>query len=150
MSILLNIRKLLGLTQVYPDFGIYYIKQRKQGEDALACVAMLLNYHGQNVSFSVFKNKYSHFRNISSINKLKELCDLNGLHMQYFDGNFIEIKNVDLPCIIRWRMNRYAVLLKVNHETFYVFDPACKRYSYHQYEVECYYCESALVVCSQE
>lgn len=145
MSIIFKIKKSLGLTE-----DTYHIRRPGSGDDALACVAMLLYHYGQSVSFSRFKKEYAHFRGINSIEKLTELCSLNGLQTQYFEGNYLEIKNVNLPCIIRWRMNRYAVLIKVEHETYYIFDPYYERYEYQQYEAECHYCESALIVCSHE
>ena len=140
-----KIKKLLGLTH-----DTYLIRKSGSGEDALACVAMILHHYVQNFPFSKFKKEYYHYRDINSIEKLTELCSLNGLQTQYFDGNYLDIKNVIFPCIIRWRMNRYAVLLKVDHETYYIFDPDCERYEYQQYEVECHYCESALIVRSYE
>jgi|GEM_PF-4281339 len=145
MSIIFEIKKILGLADFHPDFGTYYIKQPGEAEDALACVAMVLNYYDQYTPISSFRKKYRHFRNTATVSELTKLCNLSGLSTEHFEGDFLELKNVDMPCIIRWRMNRYAVLLKVNHETYSIFDPVCERYEYQQYEVECYYCESALI-----
>lgn len=150
MSLMLRIQETLGLSKGRPNFGTKYIKQPKKGEDALACVAMLLNYFNENTSISSFRKKYGQFRNITCITRLSELCDMNGLSYQNFNGNYLELKKVNMPCIIRWKMDRYALLLKVSHETYFIFDPDSPRYEYQQYEVECYYCESALIVNSHQ
>lgn len=146
MSLIFNIKKMLGLAENNPDFGTYYIQQSRKGEDALACVAMLLNYHSRNAHYPAFRKKYKQYTNVRDLSKLAELCGTNGLYTKEFTGNYLELKTVAMPCIIRWRMDRYAVLLKVSHERYFIFDPGCKRYEYQQYEVECYYCESALII----
>lgn len=129
-----------------PDYGIKRIAQVKEGEDGITCVAMLLNYFGQETSIKALRKKYPKFLNITSVEELANLCTANNLKTQQFHGNYLEIKKLSSPSIIYWRMERFAVLLGVDHEKYLVFDPANERIEYQEYEVECYYCEIALQV----
>lgn len=132
--------------KVYPSYGLERINQVKEGEDAITCVAMLLNYFGQETTIETLRKKFPQYLNITSIEELDGLCSANNLKTQAFYGSYLDIKKISSPAIIYWRMKRFVVLLGVSHETYLVFDPADARVEFYEYEAECHYCELALLV----
>lgn len=122
------------------------ISQIKDGEDIIACVAMLLNFYGHNINVRDLRKSFPEFIGSRTVEEIEYLCEKNNLITKRVFADYLDLKKAKHPLIIFWRMKRFVILLGVDHEKYLIYDPANERIEYQEYEVECYYCEVALQV----
>lgn len=101
--------------------------QMSEVECGLACLAMLLSYHGRETSISELRTQYGASRDgVSALNLVKaaRTCGMiaRAISLRHNDFN-----NVTLPAIIHWEFNHFLVVERWAPDKVTVVDPASGR-----------------------
>jgi ABC-type bacteriocin/lantibiotic exporter with double-glycine peptidase domain len=101
--------------------------QMSEVECGLACLAMLLSYHGRETSISELRTQYGASRDgVSALNLVKaaRTCGMIARAVSLRHNDF---KNVTLPAIIHWQFNHFLVVERWTPDQVTVVDPASGR-----------------------
>jgi ATP-binding cassette, subfamily B, bacterial len=101
--------------------------QMSEVECGLACLAMLLSYHGRETSISELRTQYGASRDgVSALNLVKaaRACGMIARAVSLRHNDF---KNVTLPAIIHWQFNHFLVVERWTPDLVTVVDPASGR-----------------------
>lgn len=143
MSLLKNLFVNSGLTS---RGKLVHVKQAQPGNDGLACIVMLMNFHGKMTSLNELNNKYPDY--ISGIN-LRQIIDIfqaDGLKTRPLQCPVSELPNLKAPAILHWDMKRFVVLANIGSQKMTILDPGSKKITFSEDEFEQHYAEIALEV----
>jgi ATP-binding cassette, subfamily B, bacterial len=103
------------------------ILQMSEVECGLACLAMILGYHGRKTSIIELRTKYGAGREgISALNIVKAARNY-GLIARAISLQHNDFRHVSLPAIIHWQFNHFLVVERWTPESVTVVDPAIGR-----------------------
>lgn len=127
----------------------YCVGQRDNQENNLACITVLLRFFEKKINIKTLKRQFpEHFKE-SSFENLIELGQKNAFQMERFSCPAIELKNIKLPCLLYWGLDRFVVLIAVENEEYCVLDPGKSRIEYNFNDFECFYCEEGISISFQ-
>ncbi|MCF6205030.1 MAG: peptidase domain-containing ABC transporter [Methylococcaceae bacterium] len=100
------------------------ILQSEAAECGLACLAMIVNYHGHKIDLNTLRQNYPISLKGTDFHGLIKLSD-----RLYFSSRAIrleldELKNLQCPTILHWDLNHFVVLKKVTSRSIIIHDPA--------------------------
>ena len=100
-----------------------FLRSRYLGEDALVCVAMMLNYHGQAIKLKLLRRQYPHFRRGMTAKNMIELFSSHRLHARALRCDADRLSELNAPCIAHWDWRRFVVLKTISEGSISVADP---------------------------
>jgi len=99
------------------------ILQAESAECGLACLAMILNYHGYKVSLRELRATSSVSLKGIKLTTLSKLAVSFGLNTRPVRCSLDQLKNLRLPAILHWNLDHFVVLKKVTSSSIIIHDP---------------------------
>ncbi|MBU8589141.1 peptidase domain-containing ABC transporter [Priestia megaterium] len=108
-----------------------YIEQMEHSECGLACIAMIVNYHGYQVSLAEVRDQFGASKKGTSLHNLVEISSFYNINAKVFKAERIESSIINYPIVVFWENKHYIVLEKIskNNKSFSIIDPAHGRRS---------------------
>jgi ABC-type bacteriocin/lantibiotic exporter with double-glycine peptidase domain len=108
-----------------------YIEQMEHSECGLACIAMIVNYHGYQVSLAEIRDQFGASKKGTSLHNLVEISSFYNINAKVFKAERIESSIINYPIVVFWENKHYIVLEKIskNNKRFSIIDPAHGRRS---------------------
>lgn len=100
------------------------IRQIESSECALACLAMILGWHGQHMSLGELRARFPSSAKGSTLGDLIRCADAAGLVCRPVRAEMEEIGELQLPCILHWNLDHFVVLSEVRKGAIRIHDPA--------------------------
>jgi ATP-binding cassette subfamily B protein RaxB len=116
---------------------VHTVLQNEQQECGLACMAMVANAYGHNVSMPYMRSVHQVTGGGMSLAELYNLAGVFG-----FDARGLAVQNTDemdalkLPAILHWEGRHYVVLDRISRGRFYIHDPAIGPRSFEKSDFE--------------
>jgi|GEM_PF-528071 len=123
-----------------------FIKQQAPGGDGLACVAMLLSYHGKSWGMDELIKLFPGFSHSINLRAIIEILSLQALGARPLKCSVEDLHNIKLPAILFWEKKHFVVLQKVRNNSFTVLDPTLKRMTLNRHKFEQLFTEIVLEV----
>lgn len=105
-----------------------YIKQAEAGECGLACLAMIANHYGYNISLSGLRQKHPGSVRGVSLRSLIAIADKLGFNSRGVRTEMDHVGHLVLPAILHWELNHYVVLYRIERKrkgnAYLIADPA--------------------------
>lgn len=116
-----NVSQLLSFSSK-PRLNI--IMQAEASECGLACVTMLANFHGNQISLDKLRQVSPISNQGSNLTQLMQLGDLLGFSCRALKVQLSELKELQRPCILHWNFQHFVVLKKMTKGYCEIADPA--------------------------
>jgi ATP-binding cassette, subfamily B, bacterial CvaB/MchF/RaxB len=100
------------------------ILQTEAAECGLACLAMVLGYHGHSIDLASLRNKLAVSLKGMNLAQLIEAATVFQLSGRPLRLELNELKELQTPCVLHWDMNHFVVLKSVRGNTLTIHDPA--------------------------
>lgn len=100
-----------------------FIRQTEAAECGLACLAMVLNYHGRKTDLNALRTVDSISAKGASLVDLIKISADYGLASRALKLELKDIPKLQLPAIIHWDMSHFVVLKKVQKNGAIILDP---------------------------
>ncbi|MEY4640900.1 MAG: hypothetical protein RLZZ227_894 [Pseudomonadota bacterium] len=100
------------------------ILQAEQSECGLACLAMVLNFHGHRIDINTLRARMGSAQQGMTLKALMQLADRVELGARALRLEPEEFGNLQLPAILHWDLNHFVVLKTVRRGRVIVHDPA--------------------------
>lgn len=100
------------------------ILQAEETECGLACLAMILHFHGHKIDISSLRAKYSVSLHGLTMKSLIRTTDLLNLSCRPLKLEVAELSKLATPAILHWDMNHYVVLKEVSGKFITIHNPA--------------------------
>lgn len=105
-----------------------FIAQAEAGECALACLAMIANFHGLQVGITTLRHRYDLSASGLTLTQVMTVAEGLGFNARPVRGEVDDLKHLQLPVLLHWNMSHYVVLCSVKQnirQTHYeILDPA--------------------------
>jgi len=110
------------------------IMQTEAAECGLACLAMIVYYHGHRIDINTIRQQYPVSLKGADLQSLMSTAENLQLNSRALRLEVEELKQLKLPCILHWNMNHFVVLKKVTSNEVIIIDPSLgeKKYSEEQ------------------
>jgi ATP-binding cassette subfamily B protein RaxB len=100
------------------------VLQSEASECGLACLSMIANHHGNNISLRALRNAMPASQQGMNLQELiKSACKLN-LSSRAVKLELNELSQLQLPAILHWNFKHFVVLTKVSRQSVCIIDPA--------------------------
>jgi ATP-binding cassette, subfamily B, bacterial CvaB/MchF/RaxB len=105
------------------------VLQAEAAECGLACLAMILGYHGHPIDLATFRRHFSVSMKGVTLRDLIQIAGTMGLAARALRLEIADLGKLRRPCVLHWRMNHFVVLDDVSHNGITIHDPAlgCRR-----------------------
>jgi ATP-binding cassette, subfamily B, bacterial CvaB/MchF/RaxB len=100
------------------------IRQAEVAECGIACLAMILGFHGHRIDLGTLRRRYAISLTGSTFRDLIGLAEQMGLTTRGVRLELSDLDKLRRPCILHWGLNHFVVLSKVGYKTVTVHDPA--------------------------
>lgn len=100
------------------------IRQIEASECGLACVAMVLGYHGHHVTLAELRARFSVSVKGTTLRQIIDWCDTLRLVSRPVRLEMSEIKELRTPAILHWNLDHFVVLVAHKAGGLVVHDPA--------------------------
>jgi ATP-binding cassette subfamily B protein RaxB len=100
------------------------ILQAERSECALACLAMVLVYHGHNIAMHTLRARCHISVYGSSLKTVLGLASEHALAARPLRLDLAELKQLSLPAILHWKLDHFVILKKVSRTGLEIHDPA--------------------------
>ncbi|ETC99243.1 ABC transporter [Asaia sp. SF2.1] len=100
------------------------ILQDESTECGLACIAMISQYHGYNVTLPELRMAYPASQKGMTARDIMHVADAMGLQCHPLKADLDEIKDIELPCVLHWDLAHFVVLSRIKNQRYYIHDPA--------------------------
>lgn len=100
------------------------ILQDEISECGLACINMICNYLGHDISMHILRLMNPSSIKGTSLLNLIELCESLNLRTKVLRIEMDELNKIQQPAILHWNMNHFVVLKKIKNRKVIIHDPA--------------------------
>src|SRR5690554_2129761 len=100
------------------------VLQASAAECALACLAMILDYHGAPVELTELRRRFPVSLKGARLADLVRWASLSGLEARPLRLDLPDLHRLALPSILHWNLDHYVVLARVGRRRMLVYDPA--------------------------
>jgi ATP-binding cassette, subfamily B, bacterial CvaB/MchF/RaxB len=100
------------------------ILQTEAAECGLACLAMVLGFHGHNIDLPSLRSKLAVSLKGMNLAQLIEAATVFQLSSRPLRLELNELKDLQTPCVLHWDMNHFVVLKSVRGNMLTIHDPA--------------------------
>ncbi len=98
--------------------------QSQASDCGLACIAMVLAYHGHHISPAELRRQYGASSRGISLKRLVQICNDLGLNTRPIRTDLEYFNNIKNPVIVHWQFNHFVVVTRVKNGTIEILDPA--------------------------
>jgi len=105
------------------------ILQAEAAECGMACLTMVLGYHGRHVDLGAMRRRHALSLKGMTLRNLIELAGGMGLATRALRVELSDLGRLKTPCILHWGLNHFVVLSRVRPNGIVVHDPARGRRS---------------------
>lgn len=106
------------------------ILQTEKSECGLACIAMILHFHGHRIDLNTLRAKHSISQHGITLRNLMALADRVQLSGRPVRLELADMQKLKLPAILHWDMHHFVVLAEIRKRKFIIHDPASGVKSY--------------------
>src|SRR5215210_6389818 len=100
------------------------IRQTEAAECGLACLAMIVSYHGHRSDLNTLRRRYPVSLKGVTLRGLIQLATHMHLACRPLRFELSHLQQLRLPAILHWNMNHFVVLKAVTRKELVVHDPA--------------------------
>lgn len=100
------------------------ILQNEHSECALACLAMVANYHRHVIDLNSLRQRYPASLKGMTLASLLNIAKKLNFSSRPVRLELEELGELKTPCILHWEMNHFVVLKSVKNNTITIHDPA--------------------------
>jgi ATP-binding cassette subfamily B protein RaxB len=114
------------IQDIHYGFGkrLPVILQTESSECALACMAMVLRYHGHAADLAELRRRFPVSLKGATLANLSRLAALMGATSRSLKLDLEELGQLQLPAILHWDLNHFVVLKSVSRQGIHIHDPA--------------------------
>ena len=98
--------------------------QAEASECGLACVTMIANFHGNNISLDKLRQQAPVSSQGSDLTQLMQVGELLSMSCRALKVQLSELNQLSTPCILHWNFQHFVVLKKVTKGHCVIADPA--------------------------
>lgn len=103
------------------------ILQAEAAECGLACLAMILGFHGHPIDLAALRRRFAISLKGTTLRHLMEIARSMSLSVRALRLELSDLSRLRLPCILHWDLNHFVVLEQVSHKAIVVHDPISGR-----------------------
>lgn len=103
------------------------ILQAEAAECGLACLAMILGFHGHPIDLAALRRRHSISLKGTTLRHMMEIARSMGLSVRALRLELSDLSRLRLPCILHWDLNHFVVLEQVGHKSIVIHDPISGR-----------------------
>ncbi|QXX74011.1 peptidase domain-containing ABC transporter [Methylovirgula sp. HY1] len=103
------------------------ILQSEAAECGLACLAMILGFHGHPIDLGSLRRRHSVSLKGTSLRHLMSIATTMGLSTRALRLDLDDLSRLRLPCILHWDLNHFVVLARVGRKGVTIHDPVSGR-----------------------
>ncbi|UMM08933.1 peptidase domain-containing ABC transporter [Gluconobacter frateurii] len=103
------------------------ILQSEAAECGLACLAMVMGYHGHPIDIATFRRQQGTSSQGTTLREIVGVAGRVGLNARAVRLEIEDLDKLTLPCILHWGMNHFVVLTEQRKQTVIIHDPAVGR-----------------------
>ncbi len=100
------------------------ILQVEAAECGLACLGMVLGYHGYKTDLLTLRQQFNISLKGATLDQIIKMADKLHFSSRPIRLELDELKQLQTPCILHWNLNHFVVLKKVTNRHIYLHDPA--------------------------
>jgi ATP-binding cassette subfamily B protein RaxB len=100
------------------------VMQTEAAECGLACLAMIVGYHGQPSEITELRRRLSVSLKGVTLKQLVGMAERLGFAARPVRFDLAELRQLSTPCILHWNLNHFVVLAKVTRDAIVIHDPA--------------------------
>lgn len=100
------------------------ILQAEKSECALACLAMVLSFHGHRVDVAELRNRHALSGRGVNLKGLMRMAERSGLAGRPLRLGLGDLRKLKLPAVLHWDMHHFVVLKRAGRRKVTVLDPA--------------------------
>lgn len=100
------------------------VLQAEAAECGMACLAMVLGYHGRRVDLGSLRARHALSLKGMTLRNLMDLSGTMGLSTRALRVELPDLGRLRLPCILHWGLNHFVVLARVGRREIVIHDPA--------------------------
>lgn len=100
------------------------VLQAEAAECGMACLAMVLGYHGRHVDLGALRRRHALSLKGMTLRNLIDLAGTMGLATRALRIELTDLARLKTPCILHWGLNHFVVLAAVRAKGIVVHDPA--------------------------
>jgi len=104
-----------------------FVQQMETNECGVACLAMILAYHGHWVPIPELRDACGAGREGTSAESLVQAARARGMDSVGFNLEVVELQDLPLPSILHWEFSHFVVLERVGQRRVVILDPALGR-----------------------
>ena len=112
--------RLASLWQRHPPV----VLQTEAADCGLACLAMVLGWHGLHTDLRLLRQRHSVSINGMALSALARVAAAEHLNSRAVRLEPEEMSALRLPCILHWDLAHFVVLVRVDGRSVVIFDPA--------------------------
>ncbi|MFT4248714.1 MAG: peptidase domain-containing ABC transporter [Pseudomonas sp.] len=111
------------------------VMQTEAAECALACIAMIAQYHGNETGLPALRRRFSSTLRGMSLDRVIEVADNLGFDCRALRAELEYLSHIKGPAILHWDMNHFVVLAEAKSNWLVIMDPALGRRTMSREEV---------------
>jgi len=100
------------------------VLQTEATECGLACMSMVVGYHGLHVDLRSLRQKFPVSLKGAGLSQLIKMAERMQLSSRAIRADLEELAKLRLPCILHWNFNHFVVLKSVGPKSITIHDPA--------------------------
>jgi ATP-binding cassette subfamily B protein RaxB len=100
------------------------VMQTEAAECGVACLAMIIGYHGQPCEITELRRQLSVSLKGTSLKHLVGMAERLGFAARPLRLELAELRQLSTPCILHWDLHHFVVLAKVTNDAIVIHDPA--------------------------
>jgi ATP-binding cassette subfamily B protein RaxB len=100
------------------------VLQTEVAECGVACLAMILAFHGHRVDLATLRRRYAVSLKGATLDDLTRIAGAMGLATRALRLELNELAKLRTPCILHWSLNHFVVLSRVHGKSITIHDPA--------------------------
>ncbi len=100
------------------------IVQTEAAECGLACLAMVVGYHGYDIDLMSMRRRFSVSSHGATLKSLMDIATRIELAPRALQVDIDSLDQVPAPCILHWGLNHFVVLKKITRKGYVIHDPA--------------------------
>lgn len=116
-------KSLASLYWLRPD-RLPVLRQDEISECGLACLAMLLSYHGLRIDLRSLRKRYPVSTRGTNLKQLMAMAEALGLNVRAVRFELEDIAQLQTPALLHWDINHFVVLASATARRVVVHDPA--------------------------
>jgi len=116
--------------QTLPQLGAHRVRvihQSVAAECGIACLAMILAFHGRHADLRSLRAKGGVSLKGCTLSDLLHVTTSNGLACRPIRAELEALHQLDMPAILHWEMNHFVLLERVTRHGIEIVDPAVGR-----------------------